>query len=287
MDLRILTNKSSKYRNDPLGNKIKTWEENTPSYLPPNQWTIIRIDGHCFHTFTKSFNRPIDYHLSKAMVLTTQDLCKNFNITTGYTQSDEINLLIPPTNKNVDDEHYPLAFNGKKQKLESLTAGFASARFNFHLRVLADELKHTNTTNSEQNSKKIQKMISGRAFFDSRALTVCSLSEVSDVFLWRHKFDCYRNGISSLAYSLFSAKQLEKKNTSEKINMILSTGAKLEDYPPQLLYGTFVKKTNVKRPVHNEDNNNINAVIRTEYITINNMTGKEPDYETFLSKNII
>merc|ERR550525_2009160 len=54
---------------------------------------IVRLDGHCFSTFTKGFVRPFDVNLHRAMVLTTADLVNRFHAQTGYTQSDEITLI--------------------------------------------------------------------------------------------------------------------------------------------------------------------------------------------------
>jgi hypothetical protein len=36
---------------------------------------------------------------------------------------------------------------------------------------------------------------------------------------WRHKFDCYRNGVAALAMVHFSHKQLDRKKTNEKIEV--------------------------------------------------------------------
>ncbi len=40
----------------------------------------------------------------EAMHRTTADLISNFHATTGYTQSDEITLIFPPTNQTMEIE---------------------------------------------------------------------------------------------------------------------------------------------------------------------------------------
>ena len=44
---------------DDLGNRIKTnYENRTRISLPRRSYTVIRIDGKAFHTYTKGLNRP-------------------------------------------------------------------------------------------------------------------------------------------------------------------------------------------------------------------------------------
>lgn len=227
-------------KEDPDGDLVKQWEKNTGSELSPANWTVLRLDGHCFHTFTKPFLRPHDPELSQAMIETTKDLCREFQAITGYTQSDEITLLIPPTPLDPETkEQRPLIFKGRRQKLESLTAGFASARFNYHLRSLAI---------IPGFSARTQNMLSGTAYFDSRVLSVPRLEDVALIFRWRYEQDCFRNGISSLAHAKFSAKELHHKSTRQQMCMLHGLGIDIfKDFPASLFFGTFVKKQMVEK----------------------------------------
>lgn len=249
-----------KYRNDPLGNKIKELEENTPSLLPPTNWIIMRIDGHCFSTFTRAFQKPCDPHLSKAMIKTSEDLCKEFHAITAYTQSDEITLLIPPTTQNEKGQYFPHIFNGKKQKLESLMSSFTSVRFNFHLNAMASDVL--------SSPRKHQAMISFKAYFDARAITVNNDQDVADIFLWRYKFDCYRNGLSALAHSVFGPRKLEQKNTQQKLEMLAEKNVDLGQYPLHLFFGTFIKKSLVEKECENKKTHMMEKCQRTEYVSI-------------------
>jgi len=242
-------------KRDVLGDQVKKWEMDTPSVLPSNQWTIIRIDGHCFHTFTKPFARPQDSHLNQAMVETTKDLCKEFNAVTGYTQSDEITLLIVPIPEKSDEkgDGQSLMFGGRKQKLESLTAGFASARFNFHLSTWANEV---------EDGKKKNAMMSGRAYFDSRVLTVPTPENAADVFWWRYQYDCFKNGISSISHQTFTDAELFKKSTSEQIKMLGGLESLQEKYPAHLLYGTFVKTQVFEKMCENQSTKTMQPCLR-------------------------
>jgi len=82
-----------------LGDRMKMYESSTESSIPHNEFLILRIDGHKFSKFTKGMKRPQDKVLRESMVKTTKALCKEFGAVTGYHQSDEITLVIPPIYK--------------------------------------------------------------------------------------------------------------------------------------------------------------------------------------------
>jgi tRNA(His) guanylyltransferase len=247
-------------RDDPEGDMVKLWELATPNQLPSNQWTVLRLDGHCFHTYTRPFDSPHDADLCKAMVQTTIDLCKEFHAITGYTQSDEITLAIPPNQEDPDTkERQPLIFAGRKQKLESLSAGLASARFNHHMQQLAGAIQ-------DKQSRKYAMMTSGKAYFDSRAITVPQPEDVVRIFKWRYTFDCFKNGISALAHHVFSSKELFKKSTRMQMCMLSGAGVDIfGDYPASLFYGTFVKKRLVQKMCENHKTKMMEPCIRSEY----------------------
>ena len=262
-----------------FGDLAKELESNTPSTLSPANWTILRLDGHCFHTYARPFEKPFDKYLSQAMVFTTIDLCKEFNAVSGYTQSDEISLLLPPTKIDPETkEQQPLIFKGRKQKLESLSAGFASVRFNYHISRNA-------VPDNNIESTKLQKMNSYTAYFDSRAISVASLADVEKVFQWRSLFDCYRNGISALAQHIFGHKKLHEKNTAMKLAMLADTGIQLEDYPPALFYGTFVKKQQIEKACTNFKTGAPEICLRSEHVAkIIPIPPVPADFQDFLSR---
>ena len=75
--------------------RMKKYEKITDVHLIPNLPVIIRLDGRHFHTFTHKFNKPFDSVLVSTMQETMKYLCKNIqNCVFGYTQSDEISLLL-------------------------------------------------------------------------------------------------------------------------------------------------------------------------------------------------
>lgn len=66
-----------------LGGRMKGYENNFKVIVSDYEHMILRIDGHHFSKFTKSFNKPFDEALSRAMELTTQDLVDRFGAVVG------------------------------------------------------------------------------------------------------------------------------------------------------------------------------------------------------------
>ena len=82
-------------KKDALGDRMKGYENVTRTKLVRRMPVIIRIDGKAFHTFTKGLDKPFDGLLMDAMNKTMKYLCENIQgCVLGYTQSDEISLLL-------------------------------------------------------------------------------------------------------------------------------------------------------------------------------------------------
>ena len=84
-------------------------EEACSSIVDLQRPCVVRLDGHCFHTYTKGFRRPYDLRIHEAMVATATDLLERFGAVTAYTESDEISLLFPPSTA----ESPSLPFSGR------------------------------------------------------------------------------------------------------------------------------------------------------------------------------
>lgn len=208
-----------------IGNRIKILEqESEGELLSPNKPFVIRLDGHGFSKFTRQFQKPLDSGLKEAMINTAGDLLDEFSARIAFTESDEITLLFPP----IPNPESTLIFKGRKQKLCSLTAGFASARFNYHLSQFVTD---------EKLASKI-----GLAYFDARVFSVENEKEGVSAVRWRYEFDTFRNGVMGLAQTIFSSKQLHKKSLGEVMKMLKDKRVMLNEQDPHLLYGTFIKK---------------------------------------------
>jgi len=212
-------------KKDSLGDRMKDFYENrTRIYLPRRTYTIIRVDGKSFHTYTKGLQRPFDEKLINDMDETAAYLCKNIQgAKCAFVQSDEISILLTDFDNLTTDAW----FDGNIQKITSISASLATAKFN------------------ELRPGKI-------AIFDSRVFTIPSNVEVENYFIWRQQ-DTVRNSIQSVAQSLFSHKELENKNGNQLQEMIFQKGINWNDYPAKMKRGRLIVKdeSNESIPVSN------------------------------------
>lgn len=216
---------------DALGDRMKDLESRTKTRLNKRTYTIIRLDGKAFHTFTKGFDRPYDTRLMDAMDYTTKMLCENIQgCKLGYVQSDEISLLLTDF-ENIGTDAY---FDGNIQKIVSITASMASAYFNRFM------LSNGITENL--------------AFFDSRVFNISEAVEVENYFIWRQQ-DCVRNSISMTAQSLYSHKELNGVNSSKAQDMCMEKGVNWNDQPDGFKRGRMITKENYEVFVQNSQKN--------------------------------
>jgi tRNA(His) 5'-end guanylyltransferase len=113
-------------KNTSFGDRMKDYESCYNFKIPNRSYVIIRLDGKGFSKYTKMFDKPFDDILSNVMDAATVELCKYLNPLFAYTQSDEISLVFS-TIENIDAD---LPFDGKVQKLCSISASKVTAAFN-------------------------------------------------------------------------------------------------------------------------------------------------------------
>lgn len=262
---------------DSLGDRMKSfYESRTKHFLPRRTYTIIRIDGKAFHTFTRGLKRPFDAGLIDDMNMTTLQLCKQVQgCKFGYVQSDEISLLLT----DFDKLGTAAWFDGSVQKMTSVSASIATEQFNNYriARAISDySMDKANERKSMFNliDECIFKIRTAQ--FDSRVFTIPSAMEVENYFIWRQQ-DCTRNSISSVAQSLYSHKELEGVNTGGMQELIFQKGINWNDYSAREKRGGFIYRDDEgvwqvdEPPVFTEDRNYL--------------TSKIPTYETVSSKD--
>lgn len=190
---------------DQIGQRMKEqYEQRTRYFLPRRTYTIIRLDGKAFHTFTRGMDRPYDKDLMNLMDFTSQYLLENIQgAQFAYVQSDEISILLTDFDKTTTQAW----FNGNIQKITSVSASLATMRFNQLLSDLQDDDRFKGKS----------------ALFDSRVFTIPDRTEVENYFIWRQQ-DAVRNSIQMLAQSLYSHKELHGKNQSQLQDMIHEKG---------------------------------------------------------------
>ncbi len=199
---------------DSLGDRMKKfYEDRSRIFFQRRTYTIIRIDGKAFHTYTRGLEKPFDSKLINDMDVTAYFLCSQIQgAKFAFVQSDEISILLT----DFDSLTTEAWFDGNIQKIVSVSASLATAKF---------------------NSLRPDKM----AFFDSRAFQISNGVEVENYFIWRQQ-DATRNSIQSAAQSVFSHRQLENKNVNELQAMLLESGINWNDYPVGCKRGRFINK---------------------------------------------
>jgi tRNA(His) 5'-end guanylyltransferase len=218
---------------DQLGDRMKDFYEDRTRYkLARRTNTIIRIDGKAFHTYTRGLKRPFDEGLMEDMNKTTEYLCQNIQgAKFGYVQSDEISILIT----DYDDISTHAWFDGNLQKMASIAASLATAKFN-QLRTLRrmEELHDYEIMSVVEETKL--------AMFDARVFQIPYQEEVINYFIWRQQ-DATRNSISSVAQAYFSSKELHGKKTNEMQDMLmLEKGINWNDFTPREKRGSLIRK---------------------------------------------
>lgn len=212
---------------DDFGNRMKAYEAiETARKLDPIQPIYARIDGRSFSRFTSGMDRPFDARMTSAMIETTKHLVHETHARIGYTQSDEISLVWLSDSPESD-----VVFSGKLQKMTSVLASMAAAKF---ARVCPpgyeDRMPH----------------------FDCRVFQLPSKEEAANAFLWR-AMDARKNAISMVAQSKFSHKDLHGKDQKAMLAMLAEIGVEFEDFPASFRRGSFVRRFTVERLLSAEE----------------------------------
>lgn len=208
---------------DELGTRMKEQYENrTRMFLPRRTYTIIRLDGKAFHTYTRGLEKPFDAELYEDMdnaiiAMLPQIQGAKF----AYTQSDEISILLT----DFETPTTSAWFDGNIQKMVSVSASIITAEFNKRRakRWGRDLKAHliASAGGEIEGSPDIEPF--ELAFFDSRTFTIPDPIEVMNYFIWRNQ-DCSRNSVSMVAQANFSHKELHGKSTPDKHEMLRTKG---------------------------------------------------------------
>jgi tRNA(His) 5'-end guanylyltransferase len=191
-----------------LDKKMRAFEESLDQFVLPDVFIVVRLDGRSFTRLTKELlplERPFDERFRDAMISTVTHLMENgFKVRYGYTQSDEISLLLDK------DEN---AFGRRTRKLISILAGEASARFT--------------------------QAIGALGVFDCRIIPLPAEDLVVDYFRWRGE-DAHRNSLSAWCYwtlrknglSIADAtRSLQGLSVADKNNLLFEQGINYNDLP--------------------------------------------------------
>src|SRR5512137_2136173 len=113
---------------DALGDRMKgQYEDRTRYSLPRRTFTIIRLDGKAFHTYTRGLKKPFDGDLFADIDTAIINMLPEIQgAVFAYTQSDEISVLLTDFATTQTDAW----FDGNLQKMCSVAASIMTAQFN-------------------------------------------------------------------------------------------------------------------------------------------------------------
>lgn len=200
---------------DTLGTRMKGYETVSKNYLLRRTPVIIRVDGKAFHTFTKKINHfndlsmtvgPFSEKLHSVMAQTMVAMVSQIqNAKIGYTQSDEISILLTDWATLTTDQW----FGGGVQKIASIAGAMAATYFNFYL---------------EREFRGVFPVVTPTyipdiPLFDARVFNLPK-EEVTNYFIWRQQ-DATRNSINMLGQHYFSHRELHGKNVSQVQDMLM------------------------------------------------------------------
>jgi tRNA(His) guanylyltransferase len=218
--------------NDALGDRMKLYEGlEAGRRLLPLVPVLVRIDGRSFGTFTRDLARPFEPGLSRLMIETTRHLVAEANARIGYTQSDEITLVLC-----ADALESAVYFDGRVQKMVSQLAAQATAVFN-HLLPRFLPGKKVGLQGGDGGPLPT---------FDCRVWTVPSRVEAVNALIWREQ-DAARNSVESAARAAYSHAEVMHKHTGEMKEMLRAKGVDWDAYPVFFKRGTYVQRRVVRQ----------------------------------------
>lgn len=173
------------------------YEDALRIFLPRRGYTVIRIDGRAFHTFTRDLERPYSKPLADALDQSALHLCKEMTgCRFAYGQSDEYSFVLT----DFERSDAPLWFDGNVQKIVSVSASLFTAAFQ-------RSFPATGTL----------------AAFDSRVMVIPKREEVFQYLLWR-QLDASANSLNMLASAHYSHSELLGKSTADKHELLHGKG---------------------------------------------------------------
>src|SRR5271170_4253431 len=225
-------------RRDALGDRMKRYEEASRFTLPRRTYTIIRVDGRAFHTWTRGLTRPYDKEFMECMDAAAIKLCENVSGSQfAYVQSDEISVLAVDF-LDINTEPW---FDGNIQKWASVGAACAASAFNHALGSYVHDNKfmRDNPTGRGIITKLGDK--EPNAVFDARVFTIPDPIEVENYFVWRQQ-DAERNSVMMLARAYASHKALAGKKRADQHEIIHAAGDNWAKHPVRFKHGGVIQR---------------------------------------------
>jgi len=174
---------------------LRQFERAMEQVIVPGVYIVARLDGRGFSKLTldRGFDKPFDPRFRDAMVQTTEHLMDcGAQVVLGYTQSDEISLLLHPRCS---------AFGRRATKLSTVLAGEGSARLTLAFAAIGDDAQ----------------LGAGPGVLDCRLSVLPGRQRVVDYFLWRIG-DAVRNGLNAHVYWALRNSGVSAADATERLS---------------------------------------------------------------------
>ena len=248
---------------DALDTQMRVFETAHDHCVLPGILMVARIDGRGFTRLTKEthkFEAPYDARFRDYMTATVEHLMNcGFRAIYGYTQSDEISILL-----HRDDD----SFDRKLRKLESIFSGEASACFSLQL--------------------------GAPACFDCRISQLPTEQLVVNYFRWRQE-DATRNALNSHCYWLLrktgktvkeATSFLTGQSTASKNELLFQHGINFNKLPAWQKRGIGLYWETYKKTGQNPKTGQTTTATRRRIRTDMELPMKEA-YDAFIQARII
>lgn len=249
---------------DDLDKKMRVYETAHDHKVLPGIYMVLRLDGRGFTKLTRDVlkvgNQAFCDRFHTAMVEVTAHLMEcGARVVYGYTQSDEISLLL-----HRDDD----IFGRKERKLISVYASEAGSR------------GHA--------------AIGHHVAFDCRISQLPSIPDVIDYFRWRQQ-DSARNALNSHCYWMLRSQgraagdatsALHGLSVAEKHELLFKNGINFAELPGWQKNGTGIVWGTVMIDGVDPRTNTVIPTERT-YMRIDENLPIEKDYGTYITRLIM
>lgn len=226
--MEVLKSKGWIVKFEDLDARMRVFETADDRCVLPGIFIVVRLDGRGFTRLTKEIldlEAPFDTKFRDVMLETTEHLLDcGFPVVYGYTQSDEISLLL---------HREAATFARKTRKIVSVLSGEASARFTLSMGSMG--------------------------CFDARISQIPSEALVRDYFHWRHE-DAHRNALNAHCYWLLrkagksaqaATSELLGLSGAEKNEFLFQNGINFKDLPSWQKRGSALYWEDYKKPAVN------------------------------------
>jgi len=239
-----------------LTDKMKIIEKKMDFKLEINKPFVIRLDGKNFSKMVKRWkcSKPFDNVFHNVMIKVCEKLFDEISIAKViWTGSDEISILC--LNLNNED----LWYSNRINKILSLCGAIASTTFNLSMLKECDDKMKEDKYNIEKNP----------AYFDAKIFQFDNLVDACANIIYRQN-DGVTNSISMYADIFYNYKELHKKNSLEKIELMKNKNFNWnsDEIPIWTKYGTFLTKINIINKIKSNDDKINDTYIRSKVVTI-------------------